>query len=266
MKKKLDSSIVRVALRARHRKDIFLEEVKNGRSYGNNLRIMDAWAMKLSWSPVRTIGYEIKVSRSDFVGDDKWPNYLKLCHQLFFVAPKGIISPDELPPEVGLIELLGTTRLVTRKKAPYRTDVDATQELQNLLLYLAMRCGPVEERDDYSQETNQEYWSKWLSEKKSDFDLGRSVGYEIRRRLHNLRHREEMLKVREEAVTVSEEFIKTHGLQPSNYQLGLDAQLQRMKRVVPPHVKQMLQNLKREADNALQTIANMEKEKPNGTT
>lgn len=265
-KNKVDASTVRAALRVRHRKDVFLEEVKNGRSYGNNLRIMDAWAMKLSWSPVRTIGYEIKVSRSDFVGDEKWPEYLKLCHQLFFVAPKGLIESSELPPEVGLIELLGTTRLVTRKKAPYRTEVNATKEFENLLLYLAMRCGPVEEREGVEDRSNRAYWTKWLAEKKSDFDLGRSVGWELRRRLNSLRSREQALEQREQAVEVSEEFIKSHGLTPTSYESVLESQRTRMNQVCPPEFERTLAELKRQVIRAEQELAQARRKETNGIT
>jgi len=52
-----------------------------------------------------TKGYEIKVSRSDFLGDDKWDNYLKYCNYFYFVAPKGLIGKHELPDGVGLIEV-----------------------------------------------------------------------------------------------------------------------------------------------------------------
>lgn len=52
-----------------------------------------------------TRGYEIKVSRSDFLADKKWQEYLKYCRVFYFVAPTGIIKPSELPPEIGLIEI-----------------------------------------------------------------------------------------------------------------------------------------------------------------
>lgn len=42
------------------------------------------------------IGYETKVSRGDFLSDDKWPDYLPYCNQLWFVAPIGVITADDL--------------------------------------------------------------------------------------------------------------------------------------------------------------------------
>lgn len=55
------------------------------------------------------IGYEIKVDRQDFRADEKWPGYLDYCHQLWFVAPKGVITAedlDSLDPDVGLLRVI----------------------------------------------------------------------------------------------------------------------------------------------------------------
>lgn len=51
-------------------------------------------------------GYEVKISHDDFAGDKKWHNYLPHVNHFFFAAPAGVISPRELPPEVGLVEAL----------------------------------------------------------------------------------------------------------------------------------------------------------------
>ena len=56
------------------------------------------------WRPGKSWGYEIKVSRGDFLQDKKWKDYLQFCNYFYFLAPKGIIKPDELPKEIGLIE------------------------------------------------------------------------------------------------------------------------------------------------------------------
>lgn len=49
-------------------------------------------------------GYEVKISHDDFAGDKKWQNYLPHVNHFFFAAPRGVIQPRELPPEVGLVE------------------------------------------------------------------------------------------------------------------------------------------------------------------
>jgi len=53
----------------------------------------------------QAIGYEIKLSRTDFLNDKKWEKYLKYCTKFYFVAPKGIIKKEELPNKIGLVEV-----------------------------------------------------------------------------------------------------------------------------------------------------------------
>jgi hypothetical protein len=53
----------------------------------------------------QTKGYEIKIHRSDFLQDKKWQDYLKFCTWFSFIAPKGIIQKEELPPNIGLVEI-----------------------------------------------------------------------------------------------------------------------------------------------------------------
>lgn len=113
---------IKELLKNKHRTndDIFVDECKVGSSWNNTMDKtcyrLDAWAMKKSWTNPTTWGYEIKVSRSDFLNDNKWQNYLTYCSDFYFVCPKGIIKPEELAPEVGLITVNGS-RLYTAKKA-----------------------------------------------------------------------------------------------------------------------------------------------------
>ncbi len=45
---------------------------------------------------------EVKSSRADFMSDEKWPDYLDWCDQMFFAVPDGF--PEEiLPTGYGLI-------------------------------------------------------------------------------------------------------------------------------------------------------------------
>lgn len=51
--------------------------------------------------------HEVKVSRADFLCDvrsAKWRQYVHFSCRVFFAAPKGLISPLELPTETGLWE------------------------------------------------------------------------------------------------------------------------------------------------------------------
>lgn len=54
--------------------------------------------------------FEIKSCRQDFVADKKWQKYLPFCTHFAFAAPRGVISPDELPDGVGLVEVWNEKR------------------------------------------------------------------------------------------------------------------------------------------------------------
>lgn len=124
----------------RHKGDVFVPECKDGSSTSAQhagRRRMDAWVMLKTWSPVTFIGYEIKETRSDWIRDQKFNDYLQLCHLLYVVAQKGVVEKKELPKGVGLLEPIGEgtgQRLVTRVKAARR----AIETPVDLLLYVLM--------------------------------------------------------------------------------------------------------------------------------
>lgn len=173
----------------KHKEDIFVTECKMG-SAGS--RILDGWAMKKTWSPKTTIGYEIKVSRSDFLQDNKWQSYMGACHQFYFVCPWGLINKNELPAEVGLMcASKNGTRLYTKRKAVYKKDAD----VEELLMYILMsRSKIVSSTFGYKQyEVNKKkYWELWLKEKQLDSQFGKMVSRKISERLTKEVNRVEM--------------------------------------------------------------------------
>ncbi len=48
-------------------------------------------------------GFEIKMSRSDYLRDDKWHLYSAFCSSLSIVCPKGLIEKSEVPDPFGLL-------------------------------------------------------------------------------------------------------------------------------------------------------------------
>lgn len=69
--------------------------------YCGNLRF-DVLGIKRYDREIRI--FEVKSCRQDFVSDKKWQKYLPYCTHFAFAAPKGVISTDELPQEIGLLE------------------------------------------------------------------------------------------------------------------------------------------------------------------
>src|SRR5687767_11755578 len=118
---KFDASVILAMLTNKHAEDVFVPECKDGPSHGSMCKL-DGWAMAKSWARPCVTGYEIKVSRSDFLRDNKWPSYLPMCNELYFVSPRDVIKPEECPEPCGLLYVADSgTRLFTKKKAPYRS-------------------------------------------------------------------------------------------------------------------------------------------------
>jgi len=53
-------------------------------------------------------GFEIKMSRGDFLGDEKWQLYTQFCSSLSIVCPKGLIEKSEVSDPFGLLYITRT--------------------------------------------------------------------------------------------------------------------------------------------------------------
>lgn len=110
------AAVIKQLLRARHAEPVgawaFFDEFMPGigmAATGAGVRL-DGWAMNVWPSKgYRTIAYEIKVSRSDFLREMKDPGKrawaLTFTDEFYFVAPRHLIDPKELPDDCGLIEI-----------------------------------------------------------------------------------------------------------------------------------------------------------------
>lgn len=165
-------------LAGRHIRDIFVAGCKDGPTqYTSGLRVLDGWAMTRSWMNMRWFGYEVKVSRSDFLRDEKWQSYLPLCNHFSFVCPYGMIQPEELPAEVGLlwVNKVGTG-LWTKRKAAYRKIEPPVDLLFYILMCRSRIVGSVEGFD------KEAYWREWLAKKEENREMGHSVSRGVRQR------------------------------------------------------------------------------------
>jgi len=165
-------------LAERHHKDVFVPECKDGPTWsGSHLRL-DAWAMPRSWSKLRYIGYEIKISRSDFLKDQKYVEYLNLCNELYFVCPQGIIKEDELTDGIGLLIVSKNgTNLYTKKKAKFR-EIEIPV---GLLHYIIMcRARITKNMYDGYPENDLDHWRTIYEQKKESYIIGHAVAKRIR--------------------------------------------------------------------------------------
>lgn len=126
MAQKVTSTDIKLALKEFHngKPSYFITECKTCSTYfpdPQGLLKFDGLAITKSYTKPNIIGYEIKVSRNDFLQDNKWHLYLQYCNEFYFVVPKGLVKKEELPDHVGLIYFNPDTKaLRTIKKALYR--------------------------------------------------------------------------------------------------------------------------------------------------
>ena len=128
-------------LRVRHKDEFFISQCKDGPGHENHRRrrvaIMDGFAISNSWTSKKPYTcYEIKTSRSDFLSDKKWEKkYLPLCDRFYFVCPDGMIKPEELPDEAGLIYVFKNGKGLRKIKESVKDPADK-QRLEHVFRYI----------------------------------------------------------------------------------------------------------------------------------
>ncbi len=222
-----DYDIIR-ALEKRHLQkqnpDGFFVEVCIGTA---GSRRIDALALAPSWARMRITGYEIKTSRQDFLNDEKWPVYLDSVNVLYFVAPLGIVDPEELDPKVGLVTYnpkRGTLR--TAKKAVYQNSDPAWPLLYSIIINRL-------ESDRYPFHSDKAaFFRDWLEHKTESRRLGRYTSTRIAREHDELlgerRHLKRDVEIAGEAV---EELRKVRAIlsRETGYMSPVDNAAKRLK-------------------------------------
>lgn len=106
-------------------------------------RIADAIAFYM-WpsKDYKMIGFEIKVSRSDWLNEMKQPDksmaLSQFCDEWYLVAPKGVLGIDELPKTWGYMEA-SDKRLTVKIRAPQREVVNPDKPFMASLLRSMIR-------------------------------------------------------------------------------------------------------------------------------
>lgn len=174
---------IKRALADRHAKDLFLTEVKTGSTWINRdgLLKFDGYAVKRSWSNPCLSGYEVKVSRADFLQDEKWPGYMAHCHRFSFACPAGMISPEELPEEVGLYWYEPETGKVRAKRRPRHRII----EIPNDLMYYILLSRIEEERHPFFTGAREEC-EAYLADEPARKRLGTAISSKMADRIRDL--------------------------------------------------------------------------------
>lgn len=213
-KQYLTANTISELLSKKHEKDVFVPECNLGSAWAR-CRRMDAWAMKKSWSDQLTWGYEIKVSRSDFLNDEKWHEYLPFCHEFYWVCPWGLIQPNEVGEGAGLMWVTKTGTRIIRKVKATRRDIQVPQELFQYVLM--SRAQIVRDMHESNRISARDYWARWLERRQIDHDFGLSVGKAIRETID-----EEIFKVRAENRQLQEKHRTYNSLRRVLEELGID--------------------------------------------
>lgn len=188
---------IKEALARKHGdREFFMTEVKNGPSgvQPGALLQFDGVAIYKSWTRPCIRGYEVKVSRSDFLRDAKYPCYLPYFHEFYFVTPKGMVKREEVEENIGLIWYDPETgNLTTKKKAVWRDiELDAA-----FLLYIIM-YRVDSDRAPFTLH-KEEAFSAWLKGKESNRQLAYTVKSKLLKDNAALEEEVRRLKVYEDA-------------------------------------------------------------------
>jgi hypothetical protein len=176
---KVTSTDIKLALKEFHngKPSYFITECKTCSTYfpdPQGLLKFDGLAITKSYTKPNIIGYEIKVSRNDFLQDNKWHLYLQYCNEFYFVVPKGLVKKEELPDHVGLIYFNPDTKgLRTVKKALYR-QIEEPVGVYKYIIFSRLE----EDRIPFYND-REEYCKDYLEDKVVKSAIGQRLGTKL---------------------------------------------------------------------------------------
>jgi len=249
-KQSIGAHVILDLLAVRHKDDLFVPECKDGPTWTQHHFRMDAWAMRRSWKNQCATGYEIKVSRADFTGDQKWPAYLACCNEFYFACPAGLIAPEELSKDVGLLWATPAGgRLYLKRKAVYR----AVKIPDEVYRYVLMSRVAVKRYSWHDSDDNRAYWKRWQAQEKVDSLLGRAVSNKlqklVRERITEVEKKQNELERRLESYENIRNVLKSLGFAGDKYVNSYDVRrkLEKLKEAVP-------EDLRHATDDLLSTL------------
>jgi len=260
---KMSSQQIVDILASQHTKDVFITECKDGPTWSGSHARMDIWTMTRSWSRLLFTGYEIKISRSDFLSDNKWHSYLPLCNQLYFACPKGMILPSEMPKGVGL-KYCTQGRATTVVKAEHREVVPPME----LFCYILMCRTRIVDPRHYEEPTKAERlqrYKNWLAEKEEARELGHIVSHQLASKINSIKYQNEQFQKRIEFIERAEKVLADMDIRRSSFygehtNDDIHEKARRFISVVPPSFKAEASTLKITLERLLAQIEQSEKQ------
>tara|TARA_R100001143_G_scaffold62940_1_gene67666 strand:+ start:1329 stop:2186 length:858 start_codon:yes stop_codon:yes gene_type:complete len=238
------------ALKLRHMNDFALDQVKTGPTwYSTGTGILDFWAMKKSWTDPQTVGYEIKVDRSDFLADQKWMNYLPFCSYFYFVCAPGVCDKSEIPEQCGLLVSSQTgSRLYQKKKAHYRK-IEA-EDLEMVFRYILM--SRVRVRDEYAFDRGGD--AKAFLEAKTERKamgtrVSRKIGALVEQRVADIEEESRRIKAENEDLTKFKEALDSLGIPLGSFRWQAEQRVKRVLNFFEDHeFQQVVRRIKKARD------------------
>ena len=255
--KKMTASQIVSVLAAKHLDDVFVPECNLGSAWARCGR-MDAWAMKKSWSDPVTWGYEVKVSRSDFLNDDKWRQYMDHCHEFYWVCPWGLIQPNEVGEGAGLMWVTRTGTRAIRKVKAVRRDIGFSELVFRYVLM--SRAQIVRDMHESNRMTEREYWENWLERREVDRAFGERLGRTIREVVEKevlaVRAENERLKKKHSDYDDIRNVLEELGIDPERPPMtwGLRRRVREAREAVPPALMNSLRSIRSEAKRLEQRL------------
>lgn len=252
-KEKITATDIKKALSKHHTSEFFITECKNGPTYSpspQGLLKFDGLAIYKSWSQKHIRIYEIKVSRSDFLQDNKYHLYKQYCHEMYFAVPKGLVKKEEVPDDVGLMYYYPETGAFrTVKKALWR-DIEISADM---LMYIFMNKLDSDRIPFYSSKA--EYAKEYIDNKNSNRDMGWKLGTVMAKKLDEMQqelNRYQKCKEELEMLNSIKEVMYKHGLHAywGNLAQELDDALSRKR-------PKELDNIERNVRIVLKTIEDL---------
>ncbi|WP_212590776.1 MmcB family DNA repair protein [Virgibacillus chiguensis] len=251
---KVKAHEIKHALAEKHKSDFFLTEVKNGPTHiSNDLYIMDGLAIKKSWVNPLITGYEIKVSRNDFLQDEKWTAYKHYCHRLDFVVPSGLIKPDELPEDIGLIYYNPEKRTLNTRRKGKIFNIEMPYEM---LYYIIMNRLDNIQHPFFT--SKREYFEEYVVDKVNSRQLGQKVSSKLIDEVARLEQENKSLKRENANLADIAKVLRKHGFN-SHFKWGFARDIdEALSTSLPPRMERDLKEMKDISERLYDNLAKKE--------
>jgi hypothetical protein len=246
---KMNSHQIKKALSERHTKDYFMTEALCGPAGSQRF---DAYAITKSWMNLKYTGYEIKVSRGDFLQDEKWRGYLPFCNEFWWVCPKDLIKKEEIPEGCGLIYVYPETMAMRKIIRPKFRKIEHPVEILLYIVFWKKSSNPYPFFNSKA-----EFFKAWLENKENNRNLGYNVSKALQKEFEKLRNVDDKNKRLEKDLESFEKLknmLRQEGVRFYGDLEMLSEVSKRLKTTVPNDILQNLKNIQQSSSQIISKL------------